>query len=142
MSLKRSRHWGICFLGCQHCMQLHRYNEQIGRSGYPLKKLIFWLMVKERMKKRSCNKCCLFCEFYHDCRNDGENIGQGLYCICFDYRFRFSQFGSVLIRQKVTLFSICPVIDTEFCGIIGLGFCIPKSISIWRMVWQEVRIKN
>ena len=29
---------------------------------------------KEGKKKRSCNKCCLFCEFYHDCRNDGENI--------------------------------------------------------------------
>ena len=42
--------------------------------------------------------------------------------ICFDYRFRFNQFGSVLIRQKVTLFEICPFIDTEFYGIIELGF--------------------
>lgn len=39
-----------------------------------VKRILFWLKRKERLQKRKCNKCCIFCEYYNECRNDGEYI--------------------------------------------------------------------
>ena len=35
-------------------------------------RIIFWLKKKERMKKKKCGRCCLMCQFYRECREDGE----------------------------------------------------------------------
>lgn len=37
-----------------------------------IKRFIYWLT-----HKHPCNKCCVFCEFYKQCREDTENT-----CVC------------------------------------------------------------
>lgn len=35
-----------------------------------MKKLIFWLNKRMRMKKKKCGMCCLTCSYYMDCVED------------------------------------------------------------------------
>lgn len=36
-----------------------------------MKRFIFWLNRKKRIREKRCGQCCLTCAFYKECRRDG-----------------------------------------------------------------------
>ncbi|SFQ38283.1 hypothetical protein SAMN02910358_01842 [Lachnospiraceae bacterium XBB1006] len=38
-----------------------------------VKRLLFWLRRKQRIREKRCGQCCLTCRFYEECSNDGAS---------------------------------------------------------------------
>ena len=39
-----------------------------------MKRFIYWLNFKKRKAFRSCSACCLNCQYYMTCKEDGKEI--------------------------------------------------------------------
>lgn len=58
IKMEKEIHFGSIFL------------EIIVKRTKRMKKILFWLKRKERIRTRSCGQCCLICEFYEECVSD------------------------------------------------------------------------